>query len=391
MNIGELFVTLGIKGQGLGTLKEVAEKIANLPVDAAAAIAGMAGISLELGRMAEEAINTSVAFQAFSNQTGLSWQELQKWQIVATQANVSAQAVATSVSTLERNLAEIRLGRGNIAPFQMLGISPVGQDAFGVLRQLRERIKNMNPATATNIASQMGLSPEMMNVLRLSDKQFTEFANHVHGLTERQEKDFLDAKLAITQFGETFKYMMFGVLSHFVEAIEKGAQFKGMIQTLGVAAAMLAVYFFPVTAAMGALLLVLDDLAVYSTGGKSLTGEGLKALHKFFDDLAKDHPKAIPAIELLERLAGVLKEIANFDPVKAGASLRNTLEGWFVAGPTDFLRSHLGGGDQQSTTNQANVNVNVNNDSGSLDLPGWKDIAHMIERSIASAHGQLNN
>ena len=389
MNIGELFVTLGIKGQGLGTLKEVAQKIADLPIDAAAAIAGLAGVSFELSHMAEEALKTAVSFQMFSAETGLSWQELQKWQIVAEQANVSAESVASSIGALQRNLAEIRLGRGNIAPFQMLGISP-NQDAFGVIEQLRKRIRGLNPAMATNLISQMGLSPDMMHVLQLTDKQFAEFANHVHGLTERQYKDFLQAKELLVQFGQTVRYVMFGIIGDFTEAIEKSLQFKQFLTTLAVAAGILAVSFFPVTAAVAGLILVLDDLAVYATGGKSLTGVALRGFKNFFDELQKDHPGLKPTIDLLERLAGILDRIGQFNPVSAGAALRRTIEDLIHSGPGGILQAIRSGEAPAPTTNQATINMHVNG-AGSLDAPGWSNVAHMVKRAVEDAHLQLNN
>lgn len=398
MNIGELFVTLGVKGKGLGTLKDVAKTVANLPVDAAAAIAGMAGISLELGKMAEEALATSVAFQAFSNQTGLSWQQLQRWQIVAEQANVSAQSVATSVSTLERNLAEIRLGRGNIAPFQMLGINAgPGQTAFGVLEELRKRIRGLNPATATNMITQMGLSPEMMNVLRLSDQQFKEFGDHVHGISERQEQDFLKAKLSIVQFGQSFRYVMYGIISDFSEAFEKAKQFTGLLKDLGLVAVALAAYFFPITASIAALILVLDDLAVYFVGGKSLFGEGIKGLDKFLSQLTgnKDFSTITKLADALNAIGDAIEKIQR-GSYNAGANLRASVDEFLslgAGGMVDALRHGMlpsqreGAGSQMNTT----INLHVASADGPLDAPGWQNVAHMIKKSVEDAHLQLNN
>ncbi len=412
MNIGELFVTLGIKGQGLGTLKEIGKTIANLPVDAAAAIAGMAGISLELSKMADQAIHTAVAFKSFGNQTGLSWKELQKWQIVAEQANVSTDAVASSVEALERNIQEIRIGRGNIAPFQMLGINPVGQNAFQVIEQLRTRTKGINPAMATNLIAQMGLSPEMMNVLRLSDRQFAEFANRVHGINERQEQDFLKAKLTVTQFGQSFRYAMFGIVSDFVEAIQKSTQFKDTLIAIGLVAAGIAVYFFPVTAAVAALILVLDDLAVYFTGGKSLTGAGLKGLDKFMAELTGN--KNFSAIktfsDAIDAIANAFDRLNNSSE-SAGASLRRSIQQFFGLGIADKIKAFRDGElppqsipsiglaglinsnrslGAEGTARSTTVNMNIQGD-GSLDAAGWSNVAHMIRKSVEDAHLQLNN
>jgi ribosomal protein S13 len=390
VNIGELFITLGVKGQGLGTLKEVSKAIADLPLDAVAAIAGMAGISFELSKMAELAMKTVVGFQMFTSETGLSWQELQKWQIVAEQANVSTESVASSISTLQRNLAEIRLGRGNIAPFQMLVINR-RQDAFGVIEQLRQKIKGINPATATNLISQMGLSPDMMRVLQLTDRQFTEFANHVHGLNERQYKDFLQAKESLVQWEQTFRYFMFGIIAHFTEAIEKGLQFKQLLVGLGIIAGVIAVQFFPVTAAIAALILVLDDMAVYATGGKSLTGAGVKGLNKFLADLTGN--KDFSIIEKIENLATAILHLGDallaFKHASdwAGQALHDDL---FAGGLSGLIQAIRGGTRPEYRNMDSVVNVHVNN-QGPLDMEGWNNIGHMVKRSVQDAHLQLNN
>jgi hypothetical protein len=387
LNIGELFVTLGVKGQGLGTLKDVAKTIANLPVDAAAAIAGMAGISLELGKMAEEAMKMAVSFQSFTNQTGLSWQELQKWQLVAEQANVSAETVASSVNTLERNLAEIRLGRGNIAPFQMLGISPQ-QNAFAVIEQLRQRIKGINPATATNLISQMGMSPDMMNVLRLTDRQFDDFASHVHGINERQEKDFLRAKLAVTQLGEAFRYTMFSIISNLTEAYEKVEKFRNILIAVGVVALAAAAYFFPITASIAALILVLDDLAVYFTGGKSITGLGVQGLKKFFDDIAKTFENA-SWLQKFILFEDILSKIAIAAEKIGGIATGNWLPmiGDLFGPGLSMAKSEI----SKVFSPTTNVTVHVNGGAATLDAPGWQDVANMLKKSVESAHYQLNN
>ncbi len=396
MNIGELFVTLGVKGQGLGTLKDIAKTISNLPVDAAAAIAGMAGISLELGKMAEEALATSVAFQAFSNQTGLSWQELQRWQLVAEQANVSAQAVASSISTLERNLAEIRLGRGNISPFQMLGIGVgPGQNAFTVIEQLRQRIKGLNPAQATNLISQMGLSPDMMNVLRLTDRQFGEFASHIHGINEKQQQDFLKAKLTIVQLGEAFRYTMFGIVSDLTEAWEKVSQFKDILKQLGIIALGAAAYFFPITASIAALILVLDDLAVYFIGGHSLFGEGLKGLDKFMANLTGSRNFST-ITELAKGLTAIADAIEKIQRAAygAGAATRARLDELFSLSPSGLVDSFRHGSlpsERGSSSMNTTINLHVASADGPLDAPGWQNVAHMIKKSVEDAHLQLNN
>ena len=286
MKIGEFFIQLGVSAESK-KLKEFVGDLGQLQLGALANIASVAALAAELVKLGAEATNAAVGFQLFQNTTGLSWKELQKWQIVAQQANVSADTVASSITNLQRQIAEVRLGRGNIAPFQLLGVAPT--DAFDVLNKLRDRIRGLDAATATNIISQMGLSPEMINVLRLTDSEFAKLSKTVRGMTTDQEQQFLRTKQAMVQLGMAFKYLGFDIVGHFLAAFEKlipllNHAYFGFFRLRDILIA-LAIYFFPVQAAIIGLLLVLDDLAVYFTGGKSITGKAIEGLKQFGQEL----------------------------------------------------------------------------------------------------------
>lgn len=295
MKLGEFFVELLVDaGSGSLTVKDLIGKFGDLDAVSTSVIGGLAVMGEKFAQLADRAFDAAAGFEMFTSQSGLSAQELQKWQIVAEQANVSAGAVASSVMGLQKQLAEIRLGRGNIAPFQMLGISS-NQSAFGVLSQLRERLRGMDRATATNLISQMGLDPSMIQLLSLSNRQFNEFAKTISGMSSTQEKAFLKGKLAMTQFNLTARQAGYDLVATFgpvfIRGIEASAsvlyllgraltsineglsQAPNLAKVLGVAFLALASVMAPVTATFVAVLLVLEDIATYMKGGKSLTGD----------------------------------------------------------------------------------------------------------------------
>ncbi len=270
MNIGDFFVTLGFNADTT-KVKDFAKAIGDLPLDVAAGIAALAGLE---------------------------------------QANVSAEAVAGSVSALERNMAEIRLGRGNIAPFQMLGIG-INQNAFGVLSQLRERIKGLDRPTATNLISQMGINPEMINVLSMTNEQFEQLSKTVSGMTGEQEGSFLRAKQELVQFGQVARYVGFDVIAHVVDVIDlliKGFRtLKIDLVSVGIVLAGVAIAFAPITAAVIGLMLVLDDFAVYFQGGNSVIGVAIDGIKKFGQSLAGAF--SAPGIGKLTSLASIAGSI----------------------------------------------------------------------------------
>ncbi len=365
MNIGEFFVTLGFNADTL-KVKDFAKAIGNLPLDIAAGITALAGIEYQLTKVAAEALNAAVGFQMFTSQTGLSWKELQRWQIVAQQANVSAEAVASSITTLERQMAEIRLGRGNIAPFQMLGIG-TNQNAFQVLDQLRERIKGLNPATATNLISQMGINPEMMHVLQMSNEEFARLSHTVAGMSGDQEGSFLRAKQTLVQFGLVAKYLGFDVIDHLIFGMDllwkNLMKIQGIIPALVVLVAGLAIAFAPVTATIVGLLLALDDLAVYFQGGDSVIGMAIEGLKKFGDTL--NNSPWVKALGGLGSIASVAAMLAN--PVGTVSS--------------------VAGGAISKVVNQK-VDVHVNSTAPAHDVA--KEVKAHIDRAASQASLQTN-
>jgi len=358
VNIGELFISIGVNADNK-TLNDFIGDLGQLKLASLSNIASIAGMTAELIKLGTEATNIAIGFQMFTNQTGLSSQELQRWQLVAQQANVSAEAVAGSVSALQRNLAEIKLGRGNISPFQMLGISPRG-NAFDVLTQLRGKMGKYDAATMTNLAAQMGITPDMINLLRLSNDEFAKLAKTTRGLTTEQQTQFLKTKQSLVSMGLEFKYFGIDVAYHFLTAME------GIINSFrqlhfwwpGIIAAVVAlgVAFAPIATAALALLAVFEDLAVYARGGNSVFG-------------------------LLEK-----KYIAP-GANKAGSFLEDHLPKWL----TDFLvntGSAMAGvpapaGGPKNVTNNINVNVHGNGPP--------EAIADATAKRLAAVQNQLDN
>lgn len=122
MTIAELFVQLGVKGadtagKALGGVKNGLTEVKDMSLEAKAAIIG-AIYALE--RMMSSSAKTGTALTDFNTITGVSTQNLQKWQYAAQQANNSAEDVAGSVKTLQDNMMKILQGQA----------APTGWNAF---------------------------------------------------------------------------------------------------------------------------------------------------------------------------------------------------------------------------------------------------------------------
>lgn len=280
MKVGEFVADLLIDSSSASvSVKDLLTKFGELEVATVGEIGVLMELGLKFAHVADQAINTAISFQQFETQTGLSAQELQKWQIAAGMANVSAEEVGASVMALQKNLAAIRLGEGNISGFQLLGIG-ANQDAFGVLDQLRSRIRGVDAATAVNIIAKMGLGPNMLQVLRLSNEEFAKFRMTAQGMSTTQEAAFLRTQEGLVRINMRLRETGYAItasvmpsVEHLLTALSDMAanvnEFKGAWLA---AAAALAVVFAPISAAIAGILLLMDDLYTYETGGKSITG-----------------------------------------------------------------------------------------------------------------------
>ena len=332
-SIADLFISLGVKADDQA-LKNVTNTVKGLRTNLLLVAGAFTGAVVGLDRFIQGTLSGVVALQNLNQQTGLSVEELQKWQQAGQLSNlaISADQISASIGNVQKNIAQIRLGGGNIAPFNLLGINPLGQDAFGVIEQLRGAIKGIDPAIATNLISQLGLSPDFVNLLRLSREEFEKLSENTF-LNKKQRgdidklgtsiksvtlsfkalKDQAVAKIA-PQLNELvqkfFKWLKdngdkvantiastakgftafataignaFALTGQFLENI---IGLENGIKILTIAFAALSLSFSPFLLGLTAVILLLDDLAVYRSGGDSLIGDLVKSF-KDLPDLGK--------------------------------------------------------------------------------------------------------
>lgn len=295
MKIADFFAEISITGgeKSSFTLKDLITKMGSLQVATVAEYGSLSALVGKLVAVTKASADAAVAIQDFEMQSGLSGQTLQQWQLAAEQANVSADAVANSLLGLQKNMAEIRMGGGNIKPFQLLGITP-NQDAFVVLEKIRERIKNLPRPLATNMLAQFGMDPQMIKLLSMTEDEFRKLAGVQRIMTKDQETMFLQVKMALVQLGQAtraFGYQSAAAFGpHFLSVLQLAKRAldgimnafddlsvflkasPASITVLAGALGILMLAISPMSFALAGLLLILDDIASYSRGGKSLIG-----------------------------------------------------------------------------------------------------------------------
>jgi hypothetical protein len=176
-------------------------------------------------------------FAQFTMHTGLSAQELQKWQIVA--QPVPRRPLTTSpqsVESITKKMADMETGGtggGALGALQRLFISPFGPDgrpkqAFQILDEIHAKLGLIKTAGQQEaILGALGISPNLRETLLLSHDLFQKRADFVPGMTPEQEKQFdrlrqtfVEIHLLAKQIGNDIGAWVSGPIARVLEMLE---------------------------------------------------------------------------------------------------------------------------------------------------------------------------
>jgi hypothetical protein len=311
MQIGSLFVKLGIKTDN-AAIKRFDNNIRGAAVRMAGFGAAFVAAGVALDKFTKGSIDTTVALQNIANRTGLAISKLQQFG-QATQLSdltVTAQQAALEIANLQQKLTEMRTKGTSDEAFITWQIDRSG-DAFSVLEKIRERIKGMSKSKAGLAIADLGLSPQMINVLRLSRAEFEKLGKNKF-LSEKQRQTILNLGTAFTRLklrigalkdqavaklapslekliNSGFKWFeqngnkvidimsrMGRALTSFSSAISNAvglvAGLKFGFEGIAIVLGALAIRFAPIATLVTGLILLLDDIAVHARGGSSAIG-----------------------------------------------------------------------------------------------------------------------
>lgn len=168
--MGELYVDFGTKGLGglLSGLNGVKAQFLLTKTAAEQAIKPLVGLS-------KNAAGDATALMKLNAVTGLSVRQLQDLKIWSDLNNVSFGELANQIQTMQRNLLDIRLGRGDVSGYQLLGIDPSSLDyrkpmeAFNLIRQ---RVQQVDEATGALALRQLGFSEDLLYAFKQNNNEF---------------------------------------------------------------------------------------------------------------------------------------------------------------------------------------------------------------------------
>lgn len=294
MTIAELFVSIGLKGtdktqSGLRKTKAGVEELRASSLATKAAIAGMV-IGLE--RLTGFASQLGTDLYKFGVTTGLSTEELQKWQYAAMKFDVTGEEMANTIQSVQTAIAEMKLGRGQPELLGLLKVDPSKlDDTFYVMDKVEDFIKSVkDPAIARSLAKSLGISDNVFQALKAMNRE-RDKPTRFQIITDTEKakllkvnsewKDFwFNLKMVGTHFVSQFGSIGIEKLSGAFKALQgitgdvmKLAKAFPVLQEAAVAAGIaIAAVFAPITTAISGLVLLLSDIQKYREGKESVTG-----------------------------------------------------------------------------------------------------------------------
>jgi hypothetical protein len=361
----------------------------------------LVGVTAAITFASKKAADYAQALNIFSNTTGLSSRELQKWEQRAAAAGISAEEMAATVRNLQKLGTDVMMGQGNTKPWAFLGI-PASQNPFDTLERIKAKMGTLPRALESRMLEEMGLTDAMQSFLREADK----LPRGDEGLL-LSEAELKRLKQFHSYFSMTmdtikrFLHRIGGDLAPFsgiiLEALTKvtssinivtakladldhkvgrGAFFKA----LAVGALMLTAALFPLSFALGGVMIIADDLIRFLDGkGKTVIGFYKEAFSTFKDTL-ESIPALLAAIvdtltggvftkqlqDIVGASAGWLKQLFGEEGFKLSLPTRQSVpktgEG-FNLGVGSIFPSLAGAGllsPGKTQTNQNSFNITVN-------------------------------
>lgn len=220
-SLGELFIELGVFGNTKElkefedklkrvnkTMQETKNKNETVTKSTKGFLREIRNIALAvtgaiyaLSRLSNSLIQSNQEFLNLTRNSDIALGVFQKWNNVGRMFGVKN--AAQQLFNLNQRLYELKLTGEGADGFILAGINPLGQDAEGVMEQLRNRVANLDDTTATFLLTRMGLDPTMLHLLRMTREEFEAYnrATSKYRLTEEQSKQLqlMNAQLEIAR------------------------------------------------------------------------------------------------------------------------------------------------------------------------------------------------
>lgn len=312
--------------------KALAKNIAGVVKGVGVFVGAITGAAAVLNKFTNDLVQTNQAMLDLTRNTDIAQGTFQKWGNIGKMLGV--ENAEQQLESLNQRLFEMSLTGQGAEGFMLGGINPVGQDAEGVLEQLRQRVSGMNDTTATYLLQKMGLDPRMLHLLRMSRQEFESLGETIrkYQLSPEDTRRIQAMNIQLQIAGIKLRYLkdkavmalmpawtaFMGSLARVAEGLEiavkwvtdlisKSPQLQSALKGVAAALAVILAITQPLWAALAALYLIIDDVMAYFNGGGSMIGVFIK----YLDDLKKDLA-AGDMSGVLDKLIGPVRELSRF-------------------------------------------------------------------------------
>ncbi len=285
------------------SLKQRSESWNSFARSARNAILGITAGLYGLTRLTRGTRETSLEYRDFARQTGLSISRLQSYQAAAaeTGSRLTSSQVTQDITSLQQKLVDVEFGQGNVFPYKMLGISAATKDAMAVIEGLRNSIRGLDDTRALNLIRRIGLSDDWLHLLRQSREEFEKIqkvmlSREQLSNTTTLAMNFRRFAFAVSNLKDQFVAFISNNFSIFIRnlkdmAMDLSAFLKDMYNSpeafrrFAAGIAVIVTALSPLTAALAAAYLILEDMYVASKGGISLFNWDMDAWDIFIKTL----------------------------------------------------------------------------------------------------------
>lgn len=349
----EAKVALSVNQKALNTKKEQIAALKGIVKGVAGVVAAISGAVYAMHKFTNELVQSNQAMLNLTRTSDISLKTFQKWDSVGKMLGVDN--AAQQIESLNEKLFELRLTGEGARGFQLAGINPIGQDADGVLEQLRDRISTLDNTSASYLLKQMGLDPSMLHILRLERSEFEQLGQTVrkYQLTPKQRQDIQQMNIQLQIAAQKIQYLkqraIMALMPAWVKFVESFARVSeglaicvkwltstkagfstlaGVIMTVvipAIRALYLAISSHPlvalITAALGAIYLLIDDIMAYFNGEGSMLGAFLYFLDEVDEKLNSiDTPQWVKDLLVLFQSGGDM--VNTLDKLKNGEEVK---------------------------------------------------------------------
>ena len=250
----------------------------NAPIVASIVYIGRAVLDLsrKIGSLVLSFSQASYELLKLNRNFGVSTDAIQQFGYAAVASGVKMSDFNSAIAGLRKQSADIMLGRGNISPYALLGLNP-HEDPEKLLVHLQQRLRELPESIGTAFASDLGLSPDMINFVRSGDfarmQSRPKLSRSDLNAIEQSRKLLLDVMNMFSLLGQKMMAYLspiiqnvFGRLNYYIKLIISNTTLLkttiiGTIVAIGTALFTMAPHLSAILTALTAIALIIEDIA----------------------------------------------------------------------------------------------------------------------------------